>query len=154
MSNIFSGRASEDEVRMFVGGRPMVTVYAKNKDNPNEDGDYPFWGDIKHPDTGHILRAVKGYCAPSSYGLEERPCYYAEYRDEQGASYYYMDSRHYFQPELKGELSIAQQISQDQDAAKLKFAKKDSFDALNDLDQVNKASHNVTQVNGQGNGVL
>ena len=126
MSNIFSGSATEEEIKSFIGGRPLVSIYAKDKDNPNVDGDYPFWSNIKHPETGKTLRAVKGYCEPTktSY-LGERLCYYAEYRDEEGKPYYYLDSRYFCKSEFRGTQSIFEQQLEDKQELKLKLANSD-----------------------------
>ena len=126
MSNIFSGSATEEEIKSFIGGRPLVSIYAKDKDNPNVDGDYPFWSNIKHPETGKTLRAVKGYCEPTktSY-LGERLCYYAEYRDEAGGSYYYLDSRYFCKPEFRGTQSITEQQYEDRQELKHKMESAD-----------------------------
>lgn len=126
MSNIFSGSATEEEIKSFIGGRPLVSIYAKDKDNPNVDGDYPFWSSIRHPETGKLLRAVKGYCEPTktSY-LGDRLCYYAEYKDEVGNPYYYLDSRYFCKSEFRGSQSIAEQQFEDKQELKQKFANSD-----------------------------
>ncbi len=108
MSHIIDGYASESEISSFIGGNPVVAAYAKNKDNPNEYY-YEYWSSIKHPETGERLQAVKGYCNPNDFNQ----CYYAEYRDAEGNSYHYLDSRYYHDPELCGNKSISQQQSED-----------------------------------------
>lgn len=108
MSHIIDGYASESEISSFIGGKPVVAAYAKNKDNPNEYY-YEYWSSIRHPETGEKLQAVKGYCNPNDFNQ----CYYAEYRDDAGNSYHYLDSRYYHDPELRGNKSISQQQSED-----------------------------------------
>lgn len=108
MSHIIDGRASESEISSFIGGKPVVAAYAKNKDNPNEYY-YEYWSSIRHPETGEKLQAVKGYCNPNDFNQ----CYYAEYRDDSGNSYHYLDSRYYHDAELRGNKSISQQQSED-----------------------------------------
>ena len=100
MSHIIDGRASESEI--------SSAAYAKNKDNPNEYY-YEYWSSIRHPETGEKLQAVKGYCNPNDFNQ----CYYAEYRDDSGNSYHYLDSRYYHDAELRGNKSISQQQSED-----------------------------------------
>ncbi len=130
MSHIYRGSASIEEVKNFTGGKDIVVAYAKNQDNPREIG-YDYWYDIKHPDTGETLKAVKGYCNPNN----TNQCYYAEYRDEQGRSWHYLDARSYPDPELRGDKSIQQQISEDASEYK-----KKKFFAESDTDKNSKGS--------------
>ncbi len=121
MSNIFRGSATEDEIKAFIGGRSLVSIYAKNKDTPNLDGDYPFWSDIRHPETGRTLHAVKGYCEPVG-SAGNRLCYYAEYSDENGVPYYYVDSRFFYQRSMRGTQSIAEQQEEDRQELRQKIS--------------------------------
>lgn len=122
MSNIFSGSATEEEIKLFIGGRPLVSIYVKNKDNTDGEDDYPFCSSIRHPETGKALRAVKGYCEPANTSYSDvRLCYYAEYRDEIGNSYYYLDSRYFCKPELSGTQSISEQQYGDNQELKRKM---------------------------------
>lgn len=89
MSNIFNGYATIEEIEA-LSGEKLTEVYAKYKNDMNRDGDYDFWESINHPETGERLSAVKGYCEASGSAMN-RGCYYAEYRDSKGSSYYYMD---------------------------------------------------------------
>ncbi len=127
--NIQRGFASPEEVKRLIGNRPITVVHAKYVDDPKRDGDYPFWEDIRHPDTGKILHAVKGYCEPSG---RDRTCYYAEYSDGKGNSYYYFDSRYYYSNSgIEGQ-SIAEQLKEDKNSFilnnKAREAQREKFD--------------------------
>lgn len=126
MSHIIDGRASESEISNFIGGKPVVAAYAKNKDNPNEYY-YEYWSSIRHPETGEKLQAVKGYCNPNDFNQ----CYYAEYRDDAGNAYHYLDSRYYHVPELRGNKSISQQQSEDAAELERKLDSQKHKDFLN-----------------------
>lgn len=91
MSNISRGSLSMDELKEYISA-PLTTIYAKYKDNMKVDGDYEFWENIIHPETGESLRAVKGYCDQYGSALN-RKCHYAEYQDDKGNSYYYLDTK-------------------------------------------------------------
>lgn len=124
MSHIYRGSASVEEIKNFIGEKDVVVAYAKNQDNPREIG-YDYWYDIKHPDTGETLKAVKGYCNPNN----TRQCYYAEYQDKNGHSWHYLDSRSYPDPELRGSKSIQEQINEDQSEYKRRqFFESESAD--------------------------
>lgn len=134
MSNIINGSASEREISNFIGGKPVATAYAKNQDNPNAYY-YEFWSNIRHPETGEKLQAVKGYCNPNNF----YECYYAEYRDDVGNSYHYLDSRYYHDSDFRGTKSIRQQ--QSEDAAELEKnldsqKHKNFFEQSSDAEQI------------------
>lgn len=112
MSHIIYGKASENEISNFIGEKPVVSAYAKNQGKPDAYY-YEYWSNIRHPETGETLQAVKGYCNPDNL----YQCYYAEYRDNAGNYYHYLDSRYYHDTELRGTKSISQQ--QLEDAAEL-----------------------------------
>ncbi len=114
MSHIFSGSASENEVRNFIGGRETVIAYAKEQDSAKTNY-YEFWSDIVHPETGERLTATKGYCNPN----DMNQCYYAEYIGEDGRNYYYLDSR-YFHGTPRGTKSISEQQNEDRQEWKSK----------------------------------
>lgn len=86
MSNIYEGRADVREANEFFG-KDLDVIYAKDRDNPQKPC-YPHWDSTVHPETGEKLTAVKGYCDPRDHNK----CYYAEYRDKEGNSYYYIDT--------------------------------------------------------------
>ena len=175
MSKIINGSASESEISSFIGGKPVAIAYAKNQDNPHAYY-YEFWSNIRHPETGETLQAVKGYCNPNNF----YECYYAEYRDDAGNFYHYLDSRYYHDPDFCGTKSIRQQQSEDAAELERKLDSqkhKDFFEQSSDLEQTqssdrhqtffeNKESENtnrstegnsisqdssITKINGNGN---
>ena len=107
--NIFSGKASADEVKNFIGERPVITAYAKDQNGPSGIY-YEFSEQIRHPVSGKALYPVKGYCDPNNTNT----CYYAEFRDAEGNAYHYLDSRYYPDPQFKGTQSIRAQIHEDE----------------------------------------
>ena len=107
--NIFRGSASVEEVSKFIGGRPIIVAYAKDQDGALGTY-YDFGNSIVHPETGKKLYPVKGYCDPKN----TYTCYYAEFRDDTGRSYHYLDARYYYDPNFKGTSSIADQIREDE----------------------------------------
>lgn len=137
MANITRGSASIEEIEdmTFSKGR-LTTVYAKYSFDARKDGDYAFSDSIRHPDTGEVLKPVKGYCTDgSSFG---RPCYYAEYEGESG-TYYYFDQTKYNRS-LPGAMTIRQQLDEDREAYKEKFAKNSSAeeDYRGETDDINE----------------
>lgn len=142
MSNIINGSASESEISSFIGGKPIAAAYAKNQDNPNAYY-YEFWSNIRHPDTGETLKAVKGYCNPNNFN----ECYYAEYRDDAGNPYHYLDSRYYHDPELRGNKSIRQQQSEDAAELERKLDSqkhKDFFEQSSNVEQSQSSDRHQT----------
>lgn len=107
--NIFRGSASVEEIRDFIGGRPIIVAYAKDQGGALGTY-YDFGHSIIHSETGKKLYPVKGYCDPKN----TYTCYYAEFRDDVGRSYHYLDSRYYKDPAFKGTSSIADQIREDE----------------------------------------
>ena len=107
----------------------------------------------------------------SSY-LDERLCYYAEYRDEIGNSYYYLDSRFFYKSEFRGTLSISEQQFEDAQELKQKFSCVDEeflrkhkkqklsksiedesfFDKMNRNDSSCTSTENITDKNSLGDG--
>ena len=122
MSNIFSGSATEEEIKLFIGGRPIISMLAGDKSDSKMDNVYPFGYNINHPETGKKLYAVKGYCAPEQrLRTKELLCYYAEYMDEDGNLYYYLDSRFFCKAEFRGTKSIWEQQCEDNQELKRKM---------------------------------
>lgn len=112
MSYIQNGSCSVSDVKDFIGGKEITVAYAKDKDNLNVKC-YDFWSSIRHPETGEVLHATKGYCNPENLDV----CYYAEYLGADGSSYYYLDSRYYREIHLRENKSISSQ--QDADSREL-----------------------------------
>lgn len=142
MSNIINGSASESEISNFIGGKPVAAAYAKNQDNPHAYY-YEFWSNIRHPETGEKLQAVKGYCNPNNF----YECYYAEYRDDAGNSYHYLDSRYYHDPDFRGTKSIRQQQSEDAAELERKLDNqkhKDFFEQSSDAEQSQSSDKHQT----------
>lgn len=136
MSHINRGSGSIDEVRVFAGMKRLEVAYAKNQDNPNEYG-YDFWDNIRHPETGEELRATKGYCDAN----DMTKCYYAEYQGKNGEKYYYLDSREYRDPTMRGTKSIFQQQAEDREELKNKISeqkRRDFFNTDTAEEEVNK----------------
>lgn len=154
MSYLTKGSFSEEEVKEVIG-KDVMTAYAKYKDNPNQNY-YPFWDSIKNPENGETLEAVKGYVNPN----DARQCYYAEYKDSKNNYYYYFDSRAFSNPEFRGDLSIDDQMSKDNEELKNNIEQKHSkfFTDENNNSESNtqgnvNAESNVnktTQFNGNG----
>ena len=56
--------------------------------NNGTSRDYPHCMPIKHPETGEILKPVRGYMGLNERGTDR--CYYAEYQDSKGRAYSYI----------------------------------------------------------------
>ena len=78
----------KDKTNNFQMNRPLEVVNVNSTSFNNGTGrDYPYWKDIKHPETGEILKAVKGYMGHDELGRDR--CYYAEFQDSKGKTYSY-----------------------------------------------------------------
>ena len=121
MANITKGYATIEEIESLTSSQGrLTTVYAKYASDARKDGDYAFSDSIRHPDTGEVLKPVKGYCTGgSSFG---RPCYYAEYQGKSG-TYYYFDQTKY-NKSLQGAMTIREQIDEDKQEYLAKLAKE------------------------------
>ncbi|MBO5261410.1 MAG: hypothetical protein J6B45_00010 [Clostridia bacterium] len=125
MSNITGGYATIEEIEeMTLSKGKLSAVYAKNASNAQKDGDYAFSDNIIHPQTGEVLKAVKGYCTNGS--AFERPCYYAEYEGKSG-TYYYLDQTKY-KGFASNPMTIYEQIEEDRQEYLEKFAERDLMD--------------------------
>ena len=123
MVNITRGSASIEEIEEMTSSKGrLTTVYAKYSSDARKDGDYAFSDSIRHPDTGELLKPVKGYCTSgSSFG---RPCYYAEYEGKSG-TYYYFDQTKYY-GSLPNAMTIREQLDEDRSSYLKNFSNKDS----------------------------
>ena len=132
MANLNRGYATVAEIEEMMGKKGLSVVYAKNADNPQKDGDYPFNEKISHPVTGEILHPVRGYCSAGT--AFSRPCYYAEYEGKSG-TYYYIDEIEYIGPKSDPK-SIRAQIQGD----RIEF-----LENFGELDAGEEDSHNIRE---------
>lgn len=96
MLNINKCRYSVEEVTDYL--RSNSKNYYVRKDlevvdvnssafNNGTSRDYPFCHNIKNPDTGELLKPIRGYMGFNEQGTDR--CYYAEYSDSKGTIYSY-----------------------------------------------------------------
>lgn len=72
----------------FIGNNIEVVDINSTGFNSGISRDYPFCHAIQHPETGEILKPVRGFMGTSENGNDR--CYYAEYVTKNGEVYSYI----------------------------------------------------------------
>lgn len=116
-------------------------IYEVNlsKFNNGEGRDYPYWSSIRHPKTGKLLTATKGYMSSN-----DNTCYYAEYKDSDGNFYNYTrgsDGTSIMELQHKDEQTRIEEMKNSQEREK--FSKIMS----NDINKTNSNENVIEHLN-------
>lgn len=146
MACINKGSCSVDEVVDYIktfsnNQNPELTVVKVNSAefNNGTSVDYPHCHSINHPETGEKLFPRKGYMGMDESGRNDR-CYYAEYYDNNGKSYYYSYQYPMYDVntgrEMAPRLDISKQLSKD----KLELERNQFAENMTENNEINDVS--------------